>query len=88
MPEISRFLGIIITLYYESGTHQRPHFHARFGEHRASFTMDPPALLAGAMPRRQQHLILAWAERYQEQLLENWERVLHEQPLVPIEGLV
>jgi len=39
MPEVSRFFGIIITMYYETGTHQHPHFHARFGEYRASFTV-------------------------------------------------
>ena len=87
MPEISRFFGIIITMYYETGTHQYPHFHARFGEYRASFTMDPPALLAGAMPRRQQHLILAWAELHQEELLENWDRVMQEDTLHRIKGL-
>jgi hypothetical protein len=88
MPEIARFLGIIITMYYETGTHQQPHFHARFGEYRASFTIDPPALLAGAMPRRQQHLTLAWAELHQEQLLDNWERTMQEAPLMRIEGLI
>lgn len=87
MPEIARFLGIIITMYYETGTHQQPHFHARFGEYRASFTIDQPALLAGAMLRRQQHLILAWAELHQEQLLDNWERTIQEAPLMRIEGL-
>lgn len=88
MPEISRFLGIIITMYYETGTHQQPHFHARFGEYRASFTIDPPALLAGVMPRRPQHLVLAWAELYQTQLLDNWERAVQEMPLIRIKGLI
>ena len=87
MPEVSRFYGIIITMYYETGTHQRPHFHARFGEYRASFAIDPPALLAGAMPRRQQHLILAWAELHQEELLSNWDRVAQEDALRWIKGL-
>jgi hypothetical protein len=67
---------------------QQPHFHARFGEYRASFTIAPPALLAGAMPRRQQHLILAWAELRQEQLLTNWERLAQEAPLMRIAGLI
>jgi len=87
MPEVSRFFGIIITLYYETGTHQRPHFHARFGEYRASFTIDPPALLAGALPRRQQHLVLAWAELHQEELLANWDRTVQEEALHRIKGL-
>ena len=74
-------------MYYETGRHQNPHFHARFGEYRASFSMDPPALLAGAMPRRQLNLVLAWAELHQQELLDNWNRVTLEQPLNPIDGL-
>ncbi len=87
MPEISRFFGIIITMYYEYGRHQRPHFHARYGDFRASFTINRPELLAGSMPRRQQHLILAWAELHQTELLDNWQRVTEEQPLLYIAGL-
>lgn len=87
MPEISRFYGIIITMYYEFGRDQQPHFHARYGNHKASFTIIPPALLAGTMPRRQQHLILAWAELHQEELLENWRRVEQERPFARIVGL-
>ena len=74
-------------MYYETGRHQNPHFHARYGEYRASFSMDPPALLAGAMPRRQLNLILAWAELHQQELLDNWNRVALEQPLNVIDGL-
>ncbi|MCX6050823.1 MAG: DUF4160 domain-containing protein [Chloroflexi bacterium] len=59
MPEISRFYGIIINMYHEVGRHQHPHFHARYGDYKASFTIQPPVLLIGAMPRRQQNLILA-----------------------------
>ncbi|MBE2225418.1 MAG: DUF4160 domain-containing protein [Anaerolineae bacterium] len=87
MPEISRFYGIIITMYYEFGRHQQPHFHARSEKYRASFTITPPALLAGTMPRRQHNLILAWAELHQEELMENWRRVEQEQTLLTIEGL-
>jgi hypothetical protein len=45
------------------------------------------ALLAGAMPRRQLNLILAWAELHQQELLDNWNRVALEQPLNVIDGL-
>jgi hypothetical protein len=31
MPEISRFLGIIIALFYKD--HSPPHFHAKYGEY-------------------------------------------------------
>lgn len=87
MPEISRFHGIIITMYYEFGRHQQPHFHARYAEYKASFTIVPPALLAGTLPRREHNLVVAWAELHQDELLDNWQRVEQEQPLERIEGL-
>ena len=57
------------------------------GKYRASFNIVPPVVLAGAMPRRQQNLIIAWAELHQEELMENWQRVKLEEPLRKIEGL-
>ena len=87
MPEISRFHGIIIRFFYEFERHQQPHFHAAYGEYQASFTINPPALLAGAMPRKQQHLILAWAELHQEELMSAWDLVERQMPLPKIEGL-
>jgi hypothetical protein len=68
MPEISRFHGIIVRIFYETSRHQRPHLHALYGGHLASFSIDPPALLAGSMPRRQLHLILAWIDLHQAEL--------------------
>lgn len=74
-------------MYHETGTHQLPHFHARYGEYRASYAIEPPATLVGAMPRRQQNLIFAWTELRYRELLENWQRAKDEQPLRPIKGL-
>lgn len=87
MPEIARFRGIIIRMFYEFGRHQRPHFHAVYAEYTASFSIDPPALLAGAMPRKPQNLIVAWAELHQEELMEDWELAKQQLPLKKIEGL-
>ena len=87
MPEIARFYGIIIRIFFESGRHQLPHFHAAYGEYIASYTIDPPALLAGVMPRKQNNLIIAWAELYLEELLENWDLVSQNMQPNRIEGL-
>jgi phosphomannomutase len=34
MPEISRFFGIVIAVFYNE--HNPPHFHARYGEYKAA----------------------------------------------------
>lgn len=76
MPEIARFFGIIITIYMEvNEPHQIPHFHVRYNEFRASFSIEPIAQLEGALPRRQQRLVEAWAELHREELMDNWTRI-------------
>lgn len=54
--------------------HQAPHFHVRYGEYHASYSIDPITQLAGAIPRRQQRLVEAWAELHQSELRDNWHR--------------
>jgi hypothetical protein len=76
MPSIARFHGMTIYIYSEAyEPHHHPHFHVRYNEFRASFLIQPPALLAGSLPRRQLNLILAWAELHGEELEENWRLV-------------
>ncbi len=55
MPELSRFYGIIIRMFMETGgQHHRPHFHAYYGDEVAIFSLSPIELIAGSLPRRQQ----------------------------------
>lgn len=49
MPEISRFLGIIITMYFSE--RNPPHFHARYGERAAEIAVESLSVLAGSLPR-------------------------------------
>jgi Domain of unknown function (DUF4160) len=76
MPELSRFFGIIIRMYMEIGLrHQLPHFHAYHQDDAAVFGIDPVVLIAGALPRREQRLVEAWAELHRDELLADWDRL-------------
>lgn len=76
MPELSRFFGIIIRMYMETGIqHHRPHFHAYYGSDVAIYALDPVEVLTGFLPKRQQRFVEAWAELHQEELKANWERL-------------
>ena len=44
VPEISRFFGVVIAMYYDD--HPSPHFHVRYGECRATLEVDAVAVLA------------------------------------------
>lgn len=73
MPEISRFFGIIITMYSEiTGQHSRPHFHARYQDYNVVIAIDEVEVLAGELPKKQNRLVMAWAELHQEDLLKDW----------------
>ena len=88
MPEISRFFGIIIRMYAEFGApHHLPHFHAYYGDNVAIYRLRPIELLEGALPRRQQRFVEAWAELHEEELLADWEFLQSGRKPLPIEPL-
>ena len=85
MPEISRFLGIIIAMYYQE--HNPPHFHVRYNEYRASISIKDLALLKGKLPPKVFGLVIEWASQHQQELMEDWELAEKWQDLKPIEPL-
>lgn len=77
MPEVSRFFGISIRMYFDD--HNPPHFHAIYGEAEAQLGIDPITLLRGSVPRRAFGLVMEWAAAHQQELLANWERMREDQ---------
>ena len=84
MPEISRFLGIVVTMFYRE--HGPPHFHATYGEYDVvvSIREGQPQ---GRFPRRALRLVLEWYELHKDELLENWELASQRKPLKSIAPL-
>lgn len=70
MPEISRFFGIIIAMFYDD--HNPPHFHVRYGEHKAAIKIDDFAVLDGYLPPRALGLVIEWAEIHKSELMADW----------------
>ena len=86
MPEISRFLGIVIAMYYKE--HAPPHFHAKYGGQRAAFSIQELRLIEGVLPPRVVTIVIEWAFQHREELMENWRRVERKEQLKAIEPLV
>ena len=86
MPRVSAFYGITIWMYWNEGSHARPHFHARYSGRVASIDFDGQ-LIAGSLPHRAFALAAEWALLHQDELRANWERARQDQPLEPIEPL-
>jgi hypothetical protein len=70
MPEICRFLGIIIYMYFNE--HNPPHFHAVYNEHKASIEIETLGIIEGKLPSRVFSLVVEWAQDHKQELLDNW----------------
>ncbi len=78
MPEISRFLGIVIGMFYSE--HGVAHFHAVYGEHEISVEIES-GTIHGEFPERALRLVLEWANLHKQELIENWQLARQGQPL-------
>jgi hypothetical protein len=79
MPEICRFLGIIITMNYND--HAPPHFHARYAGEQAIVEIATLQVLGGRLGPRVMGLVVEWALRHRDELLDNWRLASENAPL-------
>lgn len=86
MPEISRFLGIVIYIRYNE--HNPPHFHAQYGKHNAVFSIQELKIIDGKLPSRVISLVLEWAFLHRDELMTDWNLAQAKVPLNKIKGLV
>ena len=79
MPEICRFFGIVIKMFFDD--HAPPHFHVEYDEYRAVIDIRSLATIGGHLPPRAAGMVVEWAARRAEELLELWETAAAKQPL-------
>jgi len=85
MPEISRFYGIVIKMFFDD--HNPPHFHALYGDHEVLIDINTLAVFAGHIPPRALGLVIEWATLHQDELINDWHRAQGHEPLSKIEPL-
>ena len=76
MPEICRFYGIIIRMFFRD--HLPPHFHVEYAEYKAKININDGELIEGSLPRKALRLVQAWAEIHRDELMLNYEQSLKE----------
>ena len=86
MPELSRFLGIIVSMYFDD--HSPQHFHVRYNDFRAVISISDLLLIEGTLPPRVFGLVIEWAGLHKKELLENWNMVKETGKYFKIEPLV
>ncbi|MEW5946073.1 MAG: DUF4160 domain-containing protein [bacterium] len=85
MPEICRFYGIVIYIYYNE--HVPPHFHAFYGGREALISIETLSVLAGSLPPRSLGLVIEWASIHRKDLENVWNQAMNNQKLDKIEPL-
>ena len=84
MPELSRFLGIVIFMHYRD--HAPPHFHAAYGEFEITVDINTGEI-NGRFPRRALLLVLEWYSLHKMELRANWSLAQSKNPLMAIDPL-
>lgn len=85
MPEISRFFGIIVAIFYED--HPPAHFHVRYGSQQAIVAIDTLQVIEGRLSPRVSGLVLEWAMIHRLELVRAWEQARRREPIDPIDPL-
>lgn len=85
MPEICRFYGIVIKMFFED--HNPPHFHAQYSGYEARIDIRTLAVISGGLPPRAHGLVAEWTSIHQAELMSLWELARKLQPLHRVEPL-
>ena len=86
MPEISRFLGIVIAMYHKE--YEPPHFHAKYDGQTGVFSIRELKLIEGKLPKRIISFVLEWAFEHREELMEDWNLANQKKQLNKIKPLI
>jgi hypothetical protein len=79
MPEISRFFGIVIKMFFDD--HNPPHFHAEYGDYTALIDIRNLSAFSGRLPPRVMGFVVEWATLHQQELIADWQRARAQQGL-------
>ena len=85
MPEISRFYGIVIRMYYND--HAPPHFHACYGSEEMLVSIETLDMLAGSLPSRAKKLVMEWAQLHHSELPLRWQQARNMEQITKIAPL-
>jgi hypothetical protein len=72
MPELSRFYGIVVQVYY--GDHLPAHFHVEYAGAVAKIEIETLSVIGGSIPARARGLVIEWASMHQEELHEAFQK--------------
>jgi len=85
LPEISRFYGIVIAMFFNE--HAPPHFHARYGDDKIAVEIETLKVLEGSIAPRALGLVMEWASQHKGELMHDWDMARNQKAPGKIEPL-
>ena len=85
MPEICRFYGIVIRMFFDD--HNPPHFHAQYSGQEAVLDIRTLVVISGELAPRAHGLVVEWASLHRDELLALWEKAKNLEPLSKVDPL-
>ena len=84
MPEITRFYGIVIKMFFKPKEHEPSHIHAIYGEYVGEFNILTGEMIEGDLPKRAQEMVRSWIEIHRDELQSMWntQKITRLPPLV------
>ena len=73
MPEISRFYGIVIKMFFKPKEHEPSHIHALYGECVGVFDLKTHKMTNGDLPSKAQNLVKEWLSIHDKELQKMWD---------------
>lgn len=74
MPEITRFYGIVIKMFFKPKEHEPSHIHALYGEKVGVFELKSMEMTEGDLPNKAQEMVKEWLSTHQNELEEMWNK--------------
>ena len=73
MPEITRFYGIVIKMFFKPKEHEPSHIHALYGEYMGEINILTGEMITGDLPAKALDLVQEWLADHKNELQEMWE---------------
>jgi len=73
MPEISRFYGIVIKMFFKPKEHEPSHIHAIYSEYVGIFDLNTLEMTDGDLPKKAEELVKEWLSLHSYELKEMWD---------------
>ena len=74
-------------LFMDNQQHHLPHIHVEYQGLKAVLEIPSGTLLEGDLPNKKLHLLQAWIDIHEEELMANWSLAVNGEPVFPIKPL-